>query len=138
MKFLLFLWQLPQNIFGLILSKIEKSFKSKYFEIEYYATRNPGKYMKDCAISLGDFIILDISNFSEQTIRHEHGHQIQSKILGPLYLLVIGLPSVIGNFIDRVFHKKWDNNKREKWYYSLPWEHWADKLGNVNRKFTIY
>lgn len=133
MKFLLFLWQLPQNIFGLILSKIEKSFKSRYFEIKYHATRNPGKYMKGCAISLGDFIILDISNFSEQTIRHEHGHQIQSRILGPLYLLVIGLPSVIGNFIDRVFHKEWDNNKREKWYYSLPWEHWADKLGKVDR-----
>lgn len=30
---------------------------------------------------------------SEKTIKHEYGHQLQSYILGPLYLLIIGLPS---------------------------------------------
>lgn len=134
MEIIFFLWQLPQNIFGFILSRLEKAFKRNEFGIKYYATKTPGKLMKNCAISLGEFIIVDAYTSDEQTVRHEHGHQKQSRILGPLYLLVIGIPSAIGNFIDRVFHKKWNDTKRLKWYYNLPWEHWADKLGKVDRK----
>ena len=42
-------------------------------------------------------------------IRHEYGHTIQSRKLGPVYLLVIGLPSIIwaGCFKNwRVKHNK--------------------------------
>lgn len=45
-------------------------------------------------ISLGKYII--VSQWATQkTIMHEYGHCLQSKILGPLYLLVVGLPSIL-------------------------------------------
>ena len=61
-------------------------------------------------------------------IKHEYGHTLQSKILGPLYLFVIGLPSLIwaGCFED--YRKE---NKIS--YYDFYTEKWADKLGGVNR-----
>ena len=75
------------------------------------------------AISLGNYILarddMDIS------VRlHEKGHQIQSLYLGPLYLIVIGIPSILRMLIKIIFHK--DN----AWYYSGYPENWADNLGN--------
>ena len=64
----------------------------------------------------------------ELTVRHEHGHQIQSKILGPLYLLVIGIPSLIWAWLYGPVIKYTRNG-----YYRFYTEKWADKLGEVKR-----
>lgn len=79
------------------------------------------------SVSLGMFIF--VTNIKhEETIMHEYGHTRQSMLLGPLYLLVIGLPSFIwaGCF---------DNyrSKHNKSYYDFYTESWADKLGGVER-----
>lgn len=43
-----------------------------------------------------DFIFLSkIAQHSDSTIKHEYGHTIQSKYLGWLYLIIIGLPSIV-------------------------------------------
>ena len=54
------------------------------------------------AVSLGLFVFIggpiDAATPAQvdgQLLAHEYGHTIQSLILGPLYLLVIGLPSVL-------------------------------------------
>jgi len=49
------------------------------------------------AVSLGQFIFLfsDFREREEFVIRHEYGHTKQSHLLGPLYLLIIGVPSFI-------------------------------------------
>ena len=127
-KVLLYLWQLPQNILGLLVILFTGAFKTK---AEYWVCD------KSFGVSLGTYIIFgDLGGrmtISEKSIKHEQGHQKQSKIFGPLYLIVIGLPSFIFNIYDRLFHKDWVYWEKCKWYYSLPWEHWADRLGNVNR-----
>jgi hypothetical protein len=48
------------------------------------------------AVSLGQFIFI-FSRYGNVSYieRHEYGHTIQSHLLGPLYLLVVGLPSII-------------------------------------------
>lgn len=48
-------------------------------------------------MSLGLFIFMFGGRYigDEETLKHEYGHSIQSKILGPLYLIVIGLPSLM-------------------------------------------
>lgn len=122
---LLFLWQLPQNIFGLIVYMINiKSVKIIYdssLNVWYYTV----KHINDKGVSLGNFIFLDSDcSLSLNRIRHERGHQKQSIYLGWLYLIFIALPSVIGNII----HDFIDFD-----YYAQPWEAWADKLGNVVR-----
>ena len=68
------------------------------------------------------------------TVGHENGHVITGRIIGLLFLLVIIL-SPLFNLIGRWLMKKgWTWLKMAKWYYNLPWEWIADKLGKVNRK----
>jgi len=84
-------------------------------------------------ISLGAFIFIDAditkpdaskSNF----INHEYGHTLQSILLGPLYLFVIGLPSIIwARFFDKWRHK---HKKSYHWFYI---ERLADKFGGIKR-----
>ena len=121
--FILYLWQLPQNLLGLLViafTKAEK--KGEVYVADGYRF----------GVSLGNYIIFG-GFFNSADGQHERGHQKQSLYLGPLYLLLIGIPSILGNLWDRLFHSKWAPAKREKWYYSLIWEAWADKLGHVRR-----
>ena len=121
-EILKYLWQLPQNIIGLLVIKFSYAWKRDGI---WYTARKFG-------VSLGKYIIINEWS-TEKTLNHERGHQKQSLYLGWLYLIIIGLPSAIGNLWDRWFHKNWSSVDRIKWYYSQPWEHWADKLGGVIR-----
>jgi hypothetical protein len=119
-KLLLYLWQLPQNLIGFFIIKIMKAEKTGQQGITYYVCP-----LFRSGVSLGNYIIFDnriyVSGFS---IKHEKGHQKQSLYLGWFYLLLIGLPSIIGNILRRFFEFN---------YYRLPWERWADLLGDVKR-----
>ena len=123
-KILLYLWQLPQNLVGLLVILFSKAKHNKSFDI-WETKCNFG-------VSLGNYIILN-ECCGGNDIKHERGHQKQSLYLGWLYLLLIGLLSAAGNIWDRVFHKKWYYVVRLYWYYRQPWEAWADKLGGVKR-----
>jgi len=85
-------------------------------------------------ISLGAFIFIDEDipkNRAPESdfINHEYGHCLQSIILGPIYLLVIGLPSIIWAWL----FESW-RYKNRKSYYWLYTESWADRLGGVKRE----
>ena len=74
-------------------------------------------------ISLGKYII--VNQFcGKDTVKHEYGHSIQSKYLGWLYLLVIGLQSLL----HAALCKCKNHSYNDMWF-----EKWADKLGNVER-----
>ena len=63
------------------------------------------------------------------SIKHEYGHCLQSTLLGPLYLIIIGIPSLIW----MIFFRNWrmqHNKKYMSWVYT---EFWADRWGKVNR-----
>lgn len=125
-KLLLYIWQLPQNLLGLLVILFTRA---KHTGTSWVA-KDPDN-TKYFGVSLGNYIIF--GNYpSKMSLNHEQGHQKQSMYLGPLYLLIIGLPSALGNLWDRLFYKKWPAVNRISWYYSLPWEKWADKLGGVN------
>jgi hypothetical protein len=115
-KVLLYIWQLPQNLLGLLVIKYTKATRASN---RFWLTRH---YI--FGVSLGKYIIIGPIYPGKMILDHEQGHQKQSIILGPLYLLVIGLPSVTGNLLHRIFNFD---------YYKQPWEAWADKLGGVNR-----
>lgn len=115
-NFLLYIWQLPQNLLGLLVIKLSKA--------EMFWT-SFGVYDTECnfGVSLGKYIIVN-KHYGIKTIKHEQGHQKQSLYLGWLYLPVIGIPSAIGNILHRFIKFN---------YYKQPWEAWADKLGGVKR-----
>ena len=58
----------------------------------------------------------------QRTLVHEYGHTIQSIILGPLYLLIIGIPSSI-------WAMTFNNKGNTISYYSFYTEKWANVLG---------
>ena len=145
-KILLYIWQLPQNLLALFLIAISKDKIKREFvcndgsSVTIYFVNS----VFGAGVSLGDYILLDKScylglytvacNTFINTVNHEHGHQIQSKYFGPLYLLVIGITSAIfNNLLDRLMHKSWSYSKRINWYYNRFPEKWADNLGGVNR-----
>lgn len=118
-NFLLYIWCLPQNLLGLLfLLFIRGEEKHSLDGITFYEAES-----FNGGISLGKYII--VYKKRESTIRHEYGHSIQSRYLGPLYLLVVGIPSLIhAGFCRCINHD-----------YSDFWcERWADRLGGVNKK----
>lgn len=122
LRTLLYLWQLPQNLLGLLFVAILRPEASLSFgEAEaFFATK-----MRS-AISLGKYIFIETGKGYPVVLCHEYGHYKQSQVLGPFYLLIIGLPSLL-----------WASIYNESWrvsYYSFYTEKWADRLGGVIRK----
>lgn len=115
---LLYFWQLPQNLIGeamLLYFRKEKrvaEFNGRRFYIA--PTMNGG-------ISLGKYIILSPKVGKNRYVyNHEYGHSRQSLYLGWLYLLIIGIPSLIHASVCRS-----DN------YYHFWTERWANSLGGI-------
>lgn len=72
----------------------------------------------------------------ERILVHEWGHTIQSLILGPLYLPVIGLPSVIWATAPRCIRYRKRTGKR---YTDLYCEKWASATGQkLTQKEAIW
>lgn len=129
----LWVWQLPQNLLGLFLLLIYRKEKV-YYKLNgrtfYFTTEMPS------GISLGNYIIMNRKD-TENGMKHEYGHSIDSRKFGPLYLLIIGIPSALGNLYDRIFHRKWKYSKSCRWYYNQWWEKRADKNGRVDRESSL-
>lgn len=135
----LFLWELPQNIIGLILL-FHYFKKNSNLSYEWKETR---LFIKaPIAISLGSFIFwnTDLSNdifiLTKVNKFHEYGHSIQSIIFGPTYLIIIGITSSIRVLYARYYKKK-TNQKWMNYYKGFP-EKWADKLGKVDSTKGIF
>lgn len=123
-------WELLQTLVALIVILVTSArSRGEYNGVKLYTWTNGG------GMSLGKYIFLPSSRFAYydannptdyQTnyIKHEYGHSIQSSYLGPLYLFVIGLPSLIWAGCFDSYRKKHNVS-----YYSFYTESWADKLG---------
>lgn len=124
-EFILYIWQFPQNLLALLLLlfyKREKLYHKLNGRKFYFTTEMPS------GISLGNYIIMNRQD-KEDGMKHEYGHSIDSRRLGPIYLIVVGIPSLLGNIYSRIFKKS------NEWYYNLPWEKSADINGGVVRIF---
>lgn len=122
LSLLLYIWQLPQNLVGLLFllfAKGEKKHQLGNIRF-YYLPTFPG------GITLGEYILL--SSREKWHIRHEFGHVLQSRILGPLYLLVIGLPSLIHAGLSEILKCC---EKHSEGYYHFWTEKWANKLSGI-------
>lgn len=90
---ILFIWQLPQNIVAIIMLPFIG--KPKAISIANSCLSLTGSKMSG-GITLGSFIFLSERSAREPyVIEHEYGHVKDSHIFGPLYLLIIGIPSLL-------------------------------------------
>lgn len=116
-------WGLPQTVLGLILFLINIR-KKHYFFKGAVAT----EWHRSSGISLGLFIFVPGESdkyTKEKLLYHEYGHTIQSIILGPLYLMVIGIPSLVWFNVFKY--------KNLKFYTKFYTEAWAESIGNKQK-----
>lgn len=116
----LYIWQLPQNLVGLFVRLIfVGEVKHTVAGIDFWYCKSfPG------GISLGNMVMIGSDYIP--VVKHEYGHQIQSKVLGPLYLFIIGIPSLVHAWLH-------DCEKGGKHYYHFYTESWADKWAGIVR-----
>jgi hypothetical protein len=117
----LFIWQILQNLIGIgfwvyfkIRGDLETIVKNKYSKV--YRS----KYMSG-GISLGAFAFVSNNLAKKETaIRHEQGHMWDSKVMGPLYLFIVGIPSLLNAAFDFT-----------ECYYSFYCERWANQHAGI-------
>lgn len=122
--FIKYIWQFPQMLAAWIYYLIRKkdilyTSEGKFYKV--YTGANRG------GVTLGNKIFISKCYHGEYLnliIAHESGHVKQSKYLGPLYLFVIGIPSIVWAATHKYIAPK-------KSYYSFFCEKWANKLGGV-------
>lgn len=118
-----FLWGLPQNLLGALLSlllSITASPRRRYGRTFVVFWPFLG------SLSLGIFLFLERipqKVVEEEVLQHEGGHTLQSLLLGPLYLLVIGLPSLLWAGLFNSYRRKKGIS-----YYAFYTERWANHL----------
>lgn len=120
MTYILMLWQALQNIVGLCYWPTTKArMKEKVGDVYVLETDS-----KHGSVSLGNLVFISRHTRDyRQTLRHELGHTKQSKYLGPLYLMVIGLPSILWVGARRVSRRL--RGIDYYWFYT---ERWAERL----------
>ena len=120
---ILFIWQLPQHIVALIyFGYLVMMCKDLGVDSRYKQAIVIPCVMRG-AVTLGNYVFVGLNSEYKETVKHELGHTIQSKILGPLYLIVIGIPSITYCGLRRLFP-----SLRKKNYYDFYTEKWANNL----------
>ncbi len=84
----------------------------------------------DGGISLGLFIFSPDrkEDWCRQMEVHEYGHTWQSLMLGPFYLLIIGLPSILWARLPVCIRMRREKQVPYSAFYT---EKWADRLGEI-------
>jgi len=127
-----FFWELPQTLSGLLVLLLMKS-RGIRLQVErdghriFFETPETG-------VSLGWFIFWTpagnrFEHLANDCRMHEYGHARQSMMLGPLYLLVVGIPSISRVIYSRWYRRKYGYNWKN-YFNGFP-ENWADKLGKI-------
>ena len=116
-------FELPQTVAGKIFSHGSNMFDD--VEVSYYheatiVNRNDMSY-EEWGITLGSYI--NTLNASDDLIRHEYGHVIQSQIIGPFYIPVVGIPSLIGCGVEDISNHEHDYEWYETWANKLSYEY---------------
>lgn len=118
-------WSFINNALGNTVSQIRNNFST--VNVEHYngatLVNRKDNTSNEWGMTLGSYIIsknLEADPTSNDIFAHEYGHVIQSRWLGPVYIPIVGVPSIVGegiSFIDD------DHNHRSEWY-----EVWANNL----------
>jgi len=127
--FLQFTWGLPQNLIGGILYLLLRMGKESRQERFHYAFIIYAPMNGFSGITLGLFIFVNTKHSGDADTMndifiHEYGHTVQSLFTGPLYLLVIGLVSIVWALAFAGYRAKHNVS-----YSRAYCEGWANLLG---------
>ena len=120
-------WGFPQTLLGFLVFLAHA--RNPHFRF-HGAIVTTWKSQK--AVSLGLFVFIGgpvdsatPEQVDEQLLAHEYGHTIQSLVLGPFYLLVVGLPSVLWLNLPACRHRR---QRTGASYYAFYTERLANRL----------
>ena len=128
--FLYILWQctwgLPQTLMGFAVFLLNAGRKHSFYHGAVVTV-----WRKKSSASMGMFLFIAESAYAsperaERLLVHEYGHTVQSLVLGPLFLLIVGLPSFL--WAGLPVCQKIRKEKRISYYAVYP-EKWADRWG---------
>lgn len=128
-------WGFLQSLLGMIVFLIHH--KDKHYTYHGAAIT---VWKNKSSLSLGMFVFvtaepyfiekfkrkMSAEELSNRLLVHEYGHTIQSLILGPLYLIFIGIPSTLWGFLPNLNKKRRDEKIS---YFDFFTEKWANSLG---------
>ena len=85
-------WGLPQTLIGFVLYCIHR--KRPHF---VYHGCIVTRWQIPGSLGVGMFLFVNDAHYRRdpQVLIHEFGHSVQSVILGPLFLLIMGIPSFL-------------------------------------------
>ena len=122
-----FTWESTSEFFGNAFSHIRNNFNNitvSYYRGATLVNRDHGSDdhwgMTTGSYINGKNLVADPTQ--DAVFAHEYGHTKQSQLLGPLYLLEVGIPSIMGELVNNekgIFK----HNHRYEWY-----EVWANQL----------
>lgn len=134
-----FLWQWTwgflQSALGLLIFAFH--INDKHY---FYHGAVVTEWKNKSSVSLGTFVFITSEPYfydklkdeyskdelSQRLLVHEYGHTIQSLLLGPLYLIAIGIPSALWGFLPCLNHER---KRKRLSYFSFFSEKWATHLG---------
>ena len=123
-------WGLPQTLVGALVCLVTPTDERRFrFHGAVVTTWESHK-----ALSLGPFVFLHgpdagpdvLARVDRSLLVHEYGHTLQSLILGPAYLAVIGLPSALWLNAPPLVARR---ERTGSSYYAFFTERWANHLG---------
>jgi hypothetical protein len=127
-------WELPQNALGAALFVLQ-GFRRKIVRARFDREKVMVE-VNGLAVSLGLFVFFTNEDnpyvpVGRENRDHEYGHAIQSRFLGPFYLLVVGVPSEM-RVLYAIGHRFVTGRRWAGYYDGFP-ENWADRLGGVDK-----
>ncbi|MBQ8687069.1 MAG: hypothetical protein IJ512_00815 [Ruminococcus sp.] len=115
-------WGFPQTLLGAVIFLLNLQ---RRHDLYHGAVVSSWGMRSSASIGLFIFISERHEN-SRRLLVHEYGHTLQSLLLGPLYLPLIGLPSMLWMMLP-CFRKL--RNRRHTSYYRFYTESWANCWG---------
>ncbi len=131
-------WQLPQNLAGALLSLFMRPRSARIARAAGIGAARVdlprGTVALRCftrrgGVSLGRYLFVHF-RADEALLRHEHGHSLQSRLLGPLYLPIVGIPSIAWALLYPLCRRL----RPRLGYFSFYTEAWADRLAGIERR----
>lgn len=117
MKVISMIWELPQDILGRHIARCCR-YRHTFNGRKIYELRDVE------GMSVGHYIFVNPKCPEGNLLRHEYGHCVQSRILGWLYLPVVGLASLLWY---RHFTRHC-TGRPDSDYYRFWVEAWANRL----------
>lgn len=116
-------WGLPQTLAGALVTLVCCRRPHFWYQGAYVTI-----WPLASSMSLGMFLFLcdGWTPRQQRLLAHEYGHTIQSLLLGPLYLPVIGLPSFLWAGFRPAVRLREQRKLPYSWLYT---ESWADRNG---------